>query len=116
MKNYFNFANENVDVDPYNEEDWEDKKNFLLKAIEQNNKIVFVASSVKDEDEARLKMKKNTGVVDEYGDLAFEEVSLGDIRNIYNDKRRRIRILYDEVNTIEEEILSLAEGLNLREH
>lgn len=114
MKNYFNFVSENVD--PYNEENWGDNKNFLIKAVEQNNKIVFVAVSVKDKDEARLKMTKDTGVTDEYGDLIFEEVTLDNIKDILKSKRDREKVLDDELQELNDEILSLREGLGQREH
>jgi len=96
MKTFEQF---NKEVDPYGEEDWDNKTNFLAKAINRNNMIIYVATFVKDENEAREQMKKDIGVTNEYGPLDFEETTSANVRRIS-----------EELTKLSEEISSLRDG------
>jgi hypothetical protein len=101
--------NEINQFDPYGEEDWNNKKDIMIKTHGEDpfGKIIYIAVGVLDEDEAKSKLKKNTGITDEYGKLDFQRVTADDAERTLREKKRRLRTLNNEAEKLEEEITVL---------
>lgn len=112
--NYKKYIKENInsDIDLFGEEDWEDKYHYLVRAINQNNRIIFLATFVLNEDEAMEKFTKETGCTTEYGPLRFEIIDANDITNMLRLKRRRLNQLSDEDENLRIEVDELSKNIN----
>ena len=111
MKKFKEYIKENKnDLDPYNEENWDDDQKFFVIESQEQHKIVFVATKVKNENEAKKQFTDETGVTDEYGKLRISEIHQEEILAILERRRHRQTILNNELEKLDEEIQSLEEA------
>jgi len=111
MKKFKEYIKENKnDLDPYNEENWDDDQKFYVIESREQNKIIFVATKVKNEDDARKQFTDETGVTNEYGELRISEIHQEEILALIAHKIQRQTILDNELEKLNDEIRSLEES------
>lgn len=105
--NYFvNEINSNLN-DPFGEEEWEEKLYFLIRAINQSDRIIYLAKQAANEEEALKKFKYDTGCSTEYGPLRIEKINHDQLINLLRLKKRRYNIISEELEYLNEEINEL---------